>query len=126
MQTFRKGTFGCRARPARWASGAAVAAGASLALVVLASSAGCVVEAGVAASAGAGIAVAGPPPEPMVDARPPGDGVWVAGYWHWTGMRYTWIPGHWERPPAGAVWHPPRYFTRDGVYYYEHGGWTRR
>src|SRR5260370_19641791 len=78
--------------------------------------AGCVVEAGVAASAGVGggpgIAVAGPPPEPMAEPRPPqppGETVWIAGYWHWTGMRYTWIPGHWERAPAGAAWHAPRY-----------------
>jgi hypothetical protein len=113
-------------------SAAAVAASASfafvalVALLALLAPAGCVVEAGVNASAGAGIAVAGPPPEPMVDVRTAGEGVWVAGYWHWTGMRYTWIPGHWERPPAGAVWHPPRYLTRDGVYYYEPGGWARR
>ncbi len=99
-------------------------------------STGCVVEAGASASAGVGgevgggqgIAVAGPPPAPIGEARPeapPGDSVWVAGYWHWTGMRYTWIPGHWERAPAGAAWHPPRYWAREGAYYYEPGGWVR-
>jgi hypothetical protein len=92
---------------------------------------GCVVEAGTSMSAGGGIAVAGPPPQPVVEVRPgppqgeTGATLWVAGYWHWTGMRYTWIPGHWERAPAGAAWHPPRYWTRDGTYYYEPGGWVR-
>jgi hypothetical protein len=64
----------------------------------------------------------------MVDTRPaplPGETVWVAGYWHWTGMRYTWIPGHWERAPAGAAWRAPRYWTSEGSYYYEPGGWVR-
>lgn len=23
--------------------------------------------------------------------------VWVAGYWHWSGMRYEWVPGRWEQ-----------------------------
>jgi WXXGXW repeat (2 copies) len=89
---------------------------------------GCVVEGGVSAGAGVGIAVAGPPPEPVGEPHPPpppGQVVWIAGYWHWTGMRYTWIPGHWERAPAGSAWHPPRYWARDGTYYYEPGGWGR-
>jgi hypothetical protein len=89
---------------------------------------GCVVEARLATPEGAGIAVAGPPPEPVFQPRPPppaGDTVWVAGYWHWTGMRYTWIPGHWERAPVGVAWRPPRYWMRDGTYYYEPGGWVR-
>jgi hypothetical protein len=52
--------------------------------------------------------------------------VWVSGYWHWTGMQYTWIPGHWEgAPPPGAHWHGPRYSFHDGAYYYEPGGWGR-
>jgi len=87
----------------------------------------CVIEAGVA-SPPAGVAVAGPPPQPMQEihsAPPGGQGVWVAGYWHWTGMQYTWIPGHWERPPPGAVWRPPCYVLREGTYFYEPGGWWR-
>jgi hypothetical protein len=100
-----------------------------VAFALLAPSA-CVIQAGVSPSAGAGggIAVAGPPPAPIVDPRPgPPEGavVWVAGYWHWTGMRYTWIPGHWAHAPAGAAWRPPRYWTADGTYYYEPGGWGR-
>ncbi len=89
--------------------------------------AGCVVEAGI--SANTGVAVTGPPPEPMSEARPaPPDAqaVWVAGYWHWSGMQYTWIPGHWENAPPGASWRAPRYSLRDGTYFYEPGGWSRR
>jgi WXXGXW repeat (2 copies) len=88
---------------------------------------GCVVEGGVSAPA-TGVAVSGPPPEPMREAPPPApdaQAVWVAGYWHWSGMQYTWIPGHWERAPPGASWHAPRYSIREGTYFYEPGGWSR-
>ncbi len=97
---------------------------AAVALLALPALAGCVVEAGVAPPPG--VAVGGPPPPPMVEARPPTPGgrvVWVAGYWHWTGMQYTWIPGHWEEERPGAVWRAPRYSLREGVYFYEPGGW---
>jgi YXWGXW repeat-containing protein len=91
--------------------------------MVLAS--GCVVETSAALSGG--VAVSGPPPEPVQEVRPSSGrpmGVWIAGYWHWTGMQYTWIPGHWEEGPPGARWRAPRYLLRDGVYYYEPGGWS--
>lgn len=100
------------------------------ALAALSSSTGCVVEAGSAFATPAGgvVVVSGPPPTPMVEARPgPPDtqAVWIAGYWHWSGMQYAWIPGHWERAAPGARWHAPRYTIRDGTYYYEPGGWSR-
>lgn len=68
----------------------------------------------------------GPPPPPLAEDRPPAprnDAQWVAGYWHWTGMQYAWIPGHWESAPPGATWSAPRYMTADGTYFYEAGGW---
>jgi hypothetical protein len=98
---------------------------ASVAALALALS-GCVLEAGPVAPAN-GVAVGGPPPAPVTEARPPSPGpqaAWVAGYWHWTGMQYTWIPGHWEAPPAGTRWRAPRYSLRDGTYFYEPGGWA--
>ncbi|HEY8087443.1 MAG TPA: hypothetical protein VIF09_06350 [Polyangiaceae bacterium] len=99
---------------------------AVLVLAALAASA-CVVETGVGAPP-PGIAVGGPPPAPMSEARPAppvGRVVWVAGYWHWTGMQYAWIPGHWEGERPGAMWRAPRYILRDGVYFYQPGGWSR-
>jgi len=86
--------------------------------------AGCVVEAG--GGPPPGVAVSGPPPAPMQEGRPalaaPGS-TWVAGYWHWTGMQYTWIPGHWEQPHPGQQWRAPKYSMRDGSYFYEPGAW---
>jgi hypothetical protein len=85
---------------------------------------GCVVE--TVNAPPPGVAVGGPPPAPMRETRPPTPGgrvVWVAGYWHWTGMQYTWIPGHWEEERPGAIWRAPRYSLREGVYFYEPGGW---
>jgi hypothetical protein len=77
-----------------------------------------------------GVVVSGPPPAPLAEERAPQprqdapkDAQWVAGYWHWTGMQYAWIPGHWESAPPGAIWSAPRYSTADGSYFYEAGGW---
>ncbi len=39
--------------------------------------------------------------QPLASAPPTRSGQrWVSGYWHWTGVEYTWIPGHWEPAPA--------------------------
>lgn len=74
-----------------------------------------------------GVVVSGPPPPPVQEERPPAPGpqsVWVAGYWHWTGMQYAWIPGHWDAAPPGASWTGPQYSQRDGKYFYESGKWS--
>jgi hypothetical protein len=73
-----------------------------------------------------GVSVSGPPPAPLVEDRPTApsaQATWVTGYWHWIGVHYAWIPGHWEQAPAGATWAGPRYVTRDGAYFYEPGAW---
>ena len=100
-----------------------VALGLTLAAASLAP--GCVIEGGVSAVPGA-VAVSAPPPPPVVEVRPLArdpQAVWIAGYWHWTGMQYTWIPGHWEQPRPGQQWRAPKYSLREGTYFYEPGGW---
>ena len=74
-----------------------------------------------------GVAVSGPPPPMRVEAprapAPSPTSVWIAGYWHWSGMQYAWIPGHWENAPPGTAWAAPRYTSADGAYFYEAGTW---
>jgi hypothetical protein len=75
-----------------------------------------------------GVAVSGPPPAPPQEMQPPRpapDAVWVPGYWHWTGLQYAWMPGHWRAPPPGATWRTPSYSFRDGTYFYVPGEWRR-
>lgn len=65
-----------------------------------------------------------PPPREPAPVRPSAQAVWVPGYWHWTGLEYTWIRGRWTQPPAaGATWHAPRYSIQGGQHTYEPGGW---
>jgi hypothetical protein len=74
-----------------------------------------------------GVVVSGPPPAPLNEPRPEPPqprAAWVAGYWHWTGMQYAWIPGHWDRGAQGQ-WVGPRYFQQGGQYRYEAGQWAR-
>lgn len=74
-----------------------------------------------------GVVVTGPPPAPLVESPPPPPhpgAQFVAGYWHWTGVQYAWIPGHWESAPAGATWQAPRYSTTASGYVYEPGAWA--
>ena len=75
------------------------------------------------------ILVSGPPPAVVLeDRRPPSpapQASWIAGYWHWTGIQYAWIPGHWvASPPTGSRWHAPLYVQSNGAYFYEPAGWT--
>lgn len=73
------------------------------------------------------IYVASPPPSPLDEipsgqARP--DMVWVAGYWHWNGVRYVWIPGHWEPQRPDRAWQPPSYSFAGGRWMYRPGQWA--
>lgn len=103
----------------------------ALTIAAFGSIAGAACVPGDAAPPDRGVVVAGPPPAPRNEAPPPspqsGQLAWVAGYWHWVGDRYVWVPGHWEQPPQGARrWRPPHYSFHDGVYSYEAGGWIQR
>ena len=52
---------------------------------------------------------------------------WAVGYWEWKDGRWgNWIPGHWERIPAGKRWSDGRWAQRDGKPYFEYvPGWWK-
>lgn len=102
---------------------------ASLAAAIgCASLVGCVVNTADPPPRTTGIVVNHPPPAPEREPPPPPSpnaaAVWVPGYWHWNGLQYSWIGGHWEQhAPQGAQWHAPHYSIRGSSYVYEPGGW---
>ena len=93
--------------------------------VIAGSAAGCVAAA--TAPPTRVVVVTGPPPAPIVEEitpQPQPKSIWIAGYWHWNGIQYAWIPGHWEAARRdGATWRAPRYVRNDAVYFYEPGTW---
>jgi WXXGXW repeat (2 copies) len=112
--------------------GARAAFGAAALTSLLALTSGCVVAVRPAPVA----TVYSEPGEVVVDAAPPaplyetvgvspGPGfLWIGGYYHWSGARWVWNRGHFERPPhPGAAWIRPRYEVRGGRSVYVRGYW---
>jgi hypothetical protein len=97
-----------------------LAAGLALAVSACAS--------GTQTDVGRAVYVSSAPPEPLPEFKsgPPAPGMtWLAGYWHFNGSEYVWIPGHWESPRPGAVWKPPAvvYSPDQHAWIYQHGRW---
>jgi len=72
--------------------------------------------------------VARPPPEPLPEMQsgPPAAGMaWIAGYWHYNGTDWVWIPGHWEIAREGQQWRAPSFaWSPDQrAWVYELGRW---
>lgn len=69
-----------------------------------------------------------PPPAPayadVVTPSPGVDFVWIPGAYFWTGARWEWNVGHWDRPPRrGMVWVPHHYEFRGGRQVFVAGHW---
>lgn len=50
---------------------------------------------------------------------------WVPGYWNWTGRRYVWTAGHFERVRRGYVCHRPEWRQGDDGWRMNRGGRQR-
>ena len=68
-----------------------------------------------------------PPPPPIVEVRPapPPNGVWIPGYWHWSGSRHVWVGGRWSAPRAGMRWEPDHWVREGNRYKRVPGRWAR-
>jgi WXXGXW repeat (2 copies) len=79
----------------------------------------------VALSGCAGGYVAEQPADVVYD-RPvsPGVGyVWIDGDWFWSGGRYQWHAGHWDRPRAGRAWVRGSWHSSGRGYHWQRGHW---
>lgn len=67
------------------------------------------------------------PPPPLVEVRPqpPRDGVWIPGYWQWSGQRHVWIGGRWSAPRVGYHWVPDHWVRGGRGWRRETGRWER-
>ncbi len=65
------------------------------------------------------------PVEPVYERPvvPYAGAVWIDGDWVWSGRRYTYISGHWERPRAGRVWTRGSWERTNRGYRWHRGGW---
>lgn len=81
------------------------------------------------AEATTNVVVSQPPPPPsppaeVVTVQPAPAAVWIGGYWVYTGVRYGWVPGHWEVPPPRCrAFVAPHWRHRRGGYVYIQGYW---
>ncbi|MGZ3755426.1 MAG: hypothetical protein ACXVAY_16140 [Mucilaginibacter sp.] len=65
------------------------------------------------------------PAEPVYE-RPvaPYDGaIWIDGEWNWTGGRYIYERGHWERPREGHAYVRGSWMHTDRGYHWNRGHW---
>ena len=62
------------------------------------------------------------PPAPttaeVVTASPAPNALWIPGYWTYDGRAYSWLPGHWELPPANARSCVTAHWDQQGERYY--------
>ena len=75
-----------------------------------------------------GLVVDVAPPAPYVEVVPVlpySGGVWIGGYWGWSGGRHNWVPGRWDRPRPGYAWSPHRWEQRGNRWHLHEGGWVR-
>ena len=77
--------------------------------------------------AGTVVYVRTPPPPPIADAvivSPGPDFIWIRGYQAWNGVRYIWVPGHWERRPIGRRGWVPGHWAHNGQgWFWIEGHW---
>jgi hypothetical protein len=79
------------------------------------SSAGVVVEVGVA------------PPAPQVEVVPAvrAGYVWAPGFWAWRGGRHVWVGGHYIHERPGYHWAPDAWVPAGPRWHYAPGHWER-
>lgn len=60
----------------------------------------------------------------VITEQPGPEYVWIGGYWGGDWGHYSWVSGHWARPPhAHAAWIAPRWEEHGGTHVFVEGSW---
>jgi hypothetical protein len=75
------------------------------------------------------VVIVGQPPQPRVEviSQAPGpDYFWIGGRWNYSGSRWVWMNGHYDRHPhfhAGGGWEAGHWESRGGNSVWHEGHW---
>jgi hypothetical protein len=98
----------------------------TLALTIVFTVVGAVVNPQLASAGGEVITDLPPPPDRVEHAPPPRDGyVWGAGHWEWNGRSYVWISGTWVAERRSAHWVVARWEQVGAQWHFVAGHWER-
>jgi hypothetical protein len=61
----------------------------------------------------------------MRPAPPSADDIWITGDWAWTGGRYLWHEGHYERRRPGSRWDEGHWINTHSGWRWMRGHWRR-
>jgi hypothetical protein len=68
------------------------------------------------------------PPAVLVERRPPPPAhasIWIEGHWQYSGKKYVWAKGRYERSRAGQHYVQPRWVKTDKGFGFHAGYWER-
>jgi len=65
------------------------------------------------------------PVEPVYErpVSPYAGAIWIDGDWTWSGGRYVYVRGHWDRPRSGRVWVRGEWESTPRGYRWHRGHW---
>jgi hypothetical protein len=68
-----------------------------------------------------------PPPlrVEVIVVQPSPHHVWVAGYWKWSGVNYSWVEGRWVKVKPNRAWVPGNWKLLGSFWAWTPGRWEK-